>query len=369
MSKVFLREKKLLHGKKGLYLDFYPPIINPETGKPTRREHLKLNVYSRPANQSEKDHNKEMRLLGEAIRAQRMIDIKNENYGFLSSARRQKDKDFLAYFRQIADSKKSGSKSNFDNWHSALKHLEKFVKNACTFAQVNEDFCRRFKDYLLTESKLSRNSCSSYFTKFQIVCRQAAEEKLFPENPCRKVKSIQPPETQREFLTIEELQLLAATPFPEYEDLRRAALFSALAGLRWSDIFKLTWREVEHSKAGGGSYVRFIQKKTEGAETLPIGDEARELLGDEGAPDEKVFPALKYYQCGHLRLWFVRAGINKNITFHSFRHTYATAQLTLGSDLYTVSKLLGHKNVQTTQIYARVIDQKKRDAANKITLK
>lgn len=57
MSKVFLREKKLLHGKKGLYLDFYPPIINPETGKPTRREHLKLNVYSRPVNQSEKGHN------------------------------------------------------------------------------------------------------------------------------------------------------------------------------------------------------------------------------------------------------------------------------------------------------------------------
>ena len=64
----------------------------------------------------------------------------------------------------------------------------------------------------------------------------------------------------------------------------------------------------------------------------------------------------------------LKAGITKNITFHCARHTYATLQLTLGTDIYTVSKLLGHKELRTTQIYAKVIDDKKKEAANKIKL-
>jgi len=119
-----------------------------------------------------------------------------------------------------------------------------------------------------------------------------------------------------------------------------------------------------------GYYIRFRQKKTKGVETLPISDQARNLLGEKGNPDDKVFDGLHYSAWSNLKLqqWMMKAGITKTITFHCARHTYATLQLTLGTDIYTVSKLLGHKELRTTQIYAKVIDDKKKEAANRIQL-
>jgi integrase len=237
MIKVFLREKQLKFGKRGLYLDFYPPVVHPETRKQTRREHLRLYVFEKPKIETEKDHNKETRLLAENIRAQRQL----------------------------------------------------------------------------------------------------------------------------------ELQKLSATPF-KYEDLRRAALFSALTGLRFSDIQKLTWEEIRQSKSQGFQ-IKFRQKKTGYAETLPISEEAVELLGARGEPAAKVFPKLADWQCEYIAGWVTSAGISKKITFHNFRHTHATLQIMLGTDIYTVSKMLGHRNLKTTEIYAKIVDEKKREAANKISLK
>lgn len=152
--------------------------------------------------------------------------------------------------------------------------------------------------------------------------------------------------------------------------LKQAALFSALTGLRFSDIEKLTWSEVQHSRAEG-YYLQFRQQKTQGVELLPISEEAVMLLGERGAPDTQVFEDLTYSAQNNtlLRDWVRAAGITKYITFHCFRHTYATLQLSHGTDIYTVSKLLGHRELKTTQIYAKVIDRSKRDAANRITLK
>jgi site-specific recombinase XerD len=94
------------------------------------------------------------------------------------------------------------------------------------------------------------------------------------------------------------------------------------------------------------------------------------LLGEKAEPIERVFKGLKYSAWHNIKLqqWVMRAGISKTITFHCARHTYATLQLTLGTDIYTVSKLLGHKDLKTTQVYAKIIDDKKKEAANKIVL-
>jgi site-specific recombinase XerD len=102
---------------------------------------------------------------------------------------------------------------------------------------------------------------------------------------------------------------------------------------------------------------------------LPISEDAFRLLGDRGKPDETVFAGLEYsYTQTCLPKWINNAGIAKECTFHSFRHTYATLQLSLGTDLYTVSKMLGHREIKTTQVYAKIIDKQKREAANKIKL-
>jgi integrase len=119
-----------------------------------------------------------------------------------------------------------------------------------------------------------------------------------------------------------------------------------------------------------GYYIRFRQKKTKGVETLPISEQAYSLLGEQGENPNKIFEGLNYSTWSNLKLqqWVMKAGISKTITFHCARHTYATLQLTMGTDIYTVSKLLGHKELRTTQIYAKVIDDKKKDAANRIKL-
>jgi integrase len=131
-----------------------------------------------------------------------------------------------------------------------LKHLESFTGGNYKFGDLNERFCLDFRDYLLHKTSLSNNSASSYFDKFKIAVRDAYKNKMLSENPAESIKSIKLQDTEREFLTLEELQKLAETRF-EYDDLRRASLFSALTGLRYSDIAKLTWKEIQQSDTSG----------------------------------------------------------------------------------------------------------------------
>ena len=198
--------------------------------------------------------------------------------------------------------------------------------------------------------------------------KEAVKDGILSSNPSAQVSGIKPGDPDREFLTLEELQA-AANEECEIPGLKNAFIFSALTGLRWSDIEKLIWSEVQYSKQSG-YYIRFRQQKTKGAETLPISEQAAQLLGDRRKASDKVFEGLHYNAWNNLKLreWMMKAGITKHITFHCARHTYATLQISLGTDIYTVSKLLGHRHLKTTEVYAKVIDHKKQEAANKIKI-
>ena len=243
--------------------------------------------------------------------------------------------------------------------------------DSTTFKDVDETFVKRFRDFLLKEplvretETLSLNSAHSYFNKFKTCLNQAYEDKIINDNPAKRVKGITPEEPEREYLTFEEVQKIANVDC-RYDVLKRAFLFSCITGLRWSDIHKLIWSEIQ--KFNGGYRITFTQKKTKGLEYLDISQQARDFLGEEGSPEDRAFKGLRYssYMNLELQKWCMKAGITKNITFHSARHTFATLQLTLGTDIYTVSKLLGHKNLKTTQVYSNIIDQKKIEAINRI---
>ena len=142
------------------------------------------------------------------------------------------------------------------------------------------------------------------------------------------------------------------------------SLFCCLTGIRWSDVQKLTWADVH--KEGDGYRIIFRQKKTKSQEYLDIGDQARDFMGEKGVLSERVFVGLKYSAWHNLEIqkWVMRAGITKDITFHCSRHTFAVLQIDLGTDIFTVSKLLGHANLKTTQIYAKIMDKKKQEAMN-----
>ncbi len=152
----------------------------------------------------------------------------------------------------------------------------------------------------------------------------------------------------------------------KYEVLKRAFLFSCLTGLRWSDIQKLTWSEVQ--KFNDGYKITFHQKKTEALQYLDISEQAYKLMGEPDEQEQRVFKSLKYdaYHNAEITKWCLKAGILKDITFHCARHTFAVLQLTMGTDIYTVSKLLGHSELKTTQIYADIIDEQRQKAMYKI---
>ncbi|GAB3339746.1 site-specific integrase [Larkinella ripae] len=369
MIKVKLRRKPITDGRSSLYLDFYPAIPHPETGKPTRREFLGLYIFNKPKTIGDKDQNRETFSLAESIRARRQLDVQQGAYGFLSD--RQRKTCFVDYFRQLAAKRKG---SNHDNWTSALAYLEEFTGGTIKMFDLTPKKCAEFREYLLSVPNrrngepLAINSALSYFNKFKAALKQAYADGLLVVDLDSKVASIKPEETSREFLTIEELQAVANTECA-IPVMKTAALFSALTGLRFSDIANLNWGEVRHTASGGYS-IQFRQQKTQGVEVLPIPEQAFELLGQRGEPGNRVFADLIYsaYNNQLLKKWIKDAGITKEITFHCFRHTYATLQLTMGTDIYTVSKMLGHRELKTTQIYAKIVDQKKREATDKIKL-
>lgn len=375
--KVKLRQKKISGNRQSLYLDFYPPIPHPDTGKPTRREFLGLYLFDKPKNPIDKQHNKEVLQLAQQIRQKRDNYLsKPEIYtGYEKEQLRLKElgeRNFVEYFKQLARKRKA---SNHDNWVSALNYLEAFTNGNLKFANLNERTCNEFREYLLaarsyrsSKANLSQNTALSYFNKFKAALKQAYKDGYLQSDLNTKIKPIKAAETKREFLTLEELNRLVKTDC-QSPLLKRAALFSALTGLRFSDIQKLVWSELEYIE-GNGYFIKFQQKKTKGVEVLPISEQAYNLLGEPGAGLQRVFPELKYsaFQNKYLYQWIGAAGITKNITFHCFRHTYATLQLASGTDIYTVSKLLGHRELKTTQVYAKIIDQTKREAADKIKL-
>lgn len=381
-TKVSLRQKKISKGRYSLYLDFYPPIPHPETGEPTRREFLGLYIYEKAKTPIDKQHNTETIQIGESIRQKRENFLnKPEIYSEYEKEQLRKkalgEQCFIEYFTKLANKRKA---SNHDNWVSALNYIEAFTNGKLKFADLNEKFFEDFKEYLLTtkskksdKTTLSQNSAVSYFNKVKAALKQAYKDGILQTDLNAKISPIKAAETRREYLTLDELNKLAKTDCNN-PLLKRAALFSALTGLRFSDIQKMTWGELEYIN-GQGYFLNFNQKKTKGVEVLPISEQAYSFTEGTENPkdmpqDKPVFEGLKYsaYHNKHLFQWIGAAGITKDITFHCFRHTFATLQLFNGTDIYTVSKMLGHKDLKTTQVYAKIVDEAKRTAANKIKL-
>lgn len=340
ITKVKLRRKAITQGRYTLYLDYYPGIRNPQTMKIIYKEYLGIYIFQEPKNQLEREYNEEMLLKAEIIRTMRVKSLVNEEYGFLDKHKLKGD--FLAYFRSFLMKKAP-------KWKMVYAHFENFTNGKCTFAEVNVDLCRKFREYLLNANqfkfknkKLEHNSAAGYFSTFRGLLKIAYRDKMFRENVNDFLEKIEYKDVKKEYLTGEELYRLANTPC-EIPVLKAASLFACLTGLRISDILQLEWNHIV-TASEGGYCMRIRTEKTEAETTLPISDEALELYGKRGTG--KVFKELKRSMIQHpLQKWLKQAGIEKNITFHLARHTFATLQIALNTDIFTVSKMLTHKNV------------------------
>jgi integrase len=356
---INLRETKLTKNRVRISLEIY------YRGK-SRYENLGLFYYEKPSTKEEREHNKRTRDLAENIKSKRILEVQDNRYNVITGFKSQGS--FLQYFKKLTEERRR-SAGNYGNWYSTNKHLLGFANGRdIKFADCDEIFLNQFKKYLLQgrvtkgNQNLSSCSASSYLNKIKAALNQAFDDKIINDNPSKRVKGIKVPEGRREYLLAEDLRKLYNTGCM-VPILKNAFLFSCLTGLRWSDINKLTWKEVIYSEAEKMHKIHYTQKKTKGVEYHPISEAAYKLLGNREDDDARVFKGLKYSAWYNLRLaqWVMDAGINKKITFHCARHTYATLLLTSGGDIYTVSSLLGHRDLKTTQIYAKIIDQKKND--------
>jgi len=373
MANVTLRNKKIANGKLSLYLDFYPEIINPKSGKLTRREFLKLKIFENPKNELEREHNSTQVQLAEQIRSKRLMDIRNKEYGLKEHM--NLDINFYNFFQSVVtDYYNNGSKGNYHCWKSSLDYWKKFIGKSLSSKQLLPYHVEKYREFLLStkslrneEREICRNTASTYYKNFISILKRANKKKLLASNLAEDAVYIKEEDTYRDYLTEEELQELSKTPCA-LPSLKRMAFFSVMTGLRFSDILNLQWENIFQDKSQG-YYIKLKEQKTGNIQNHFIPDNAYSLLLKEDTNEGSVFIDIKYTQITRpLKEWLDAAGMKKKISFHNFRHTYATLQLSKGTDIYTLSKMLGHKNVSTTQIYGKVMDKQKIEASKKLNL-
>lgn len=359
---ITLRKRTTGKEKTALYLDIL------HNGK-RRRESLNLFLYNDPKNKLEQIENKKTIDLADRLRSERLIELQDDRYG---THRQDNRKDnFIKFFEQKTEDRRE-SHGNYGNWDSALKHLKKCYGDVVTMEELTSTKVLKFHEFLKDKARtksnqpLSQNSKYSYLNKFKACLKLAYKERLINENLSDFVPGFKQAEPSREYLTFEEVQKLSETDCP-YAILKKAFLFSCLTGIRWSDIQRMTWANLRFVEKRGYELC-FRQQKTGGMEYLPISQQAVDLLGERGDSEDRLFIGLKY--SSHINYgivqWMQLAGIKKKISFHCARHTHAVLLLENGADIYTVSKMLGHRELKTTQIYAKVVDSKKIEAVNLI---
>jgi integrase len=328
---------------------------------------------------SEKD--RDTMLYADNIRKLRQKEYDNAELYSEDDKRKAEEKqksevNFIEYFAGLNTTRNAtSSEGNKKNWRLAMASIVRYAGEYKLFRDIDEKWCETFKIFLLTvpmasrkkESYLSKNTASQYFAIFKMGLHQAFLEGYLRDDISARLRGIEAQESRREYLTMDELNTLAATP-SRHSVVKNAALFSALTGLRHCDILKLRWEEIQQD--GDKYQLHFTQRKTGGVEYMPISQQAVDICGEPQQSDDLVFPDLPEVKAipHFLNPWLKAAGIKKKITFHCFRHTFATLQLSNGTDIYTVSKMLGHSNLKYTQVYAKVVDEKKEKAANAIKL-
>lgn len=360
---VRVRYKALSDGSQSVYLDIY---------RDGKRQYEFLKLYLIPeTNAAAKAQNKATLAAVNTIKSQRIIELTNNVAGLKNTSQRSRLLllDWMQTYKESQE--KKGVRGSDKLISNTINVLRAFDEKAA-MRDINRDFCLAFIDYMrnvyvsASGRKLSQFSCVSYFGCFRGALNAAVREDIIAENPINKLNTdekIKMPESKREYLTIDEVKTLIDTPCRR-EDIKSAFLFSCYCGLRISDVLALKWKDVDCT--GEQWRINIIMQKTRQPLYLPLSMQARKWMPERNgaAEEDSVFATLSCEDTCNVQIkpWVREAGITKHVTYHTARHTFATMLLTLGADLYTVCKLLGHTDVKTTQIYAKIINKKKDDA-------
>lgn len=378
-----LGAKVLTDGRESIFLDFYlgfEMAISAKSGKEYKkvnntREFLKLYLWQAPRTPIERQQNKETLELAKKIRYERGQELLESAEGY----RLKKDRkvNFLDYFQAYID---NYTKKDYRMLSMALNRFKDFCRDtpkyrryqkSITPEQITRDMMTAFTEYLQSRSK--GEGAKSIYQRFKKVIKYAIEHDVMIKNPCTGISiKVDDQILKKDILSIEEEQALIATHYDnENPNIRRAFIFCLYCGLRFCDVKDLTYRNVDYSN----KLLKFEQNKTKGHSAtsgvvIPLNDNLLTFIGDapaDGNLDALIFSLPSYEMCSKaIRRWVKRAGINKHISWHCARHSFAVNILNNGANIKTVASLLGHSGLKHTEKYTRAIDSLKQDAINSL---
>ena len=376
--KIEIRTRELKNGNRTIYLDFY------DKG---RRWYEYPKLYLVPDSSPHAGElNKNAMDRAVAIRAKRLLGETPEDDG---KPAEEKDEKILVSAWMEEYARTMHANTGFSS--SYLRHIDTIIRMVndymahiknlrLTMDRIDRDFYRGFLHYMsdIHECKTSdgktRRLAKSTIHLFQqtmnTMLNQAVRDGIIRCNPYQLLsrdERVSKPSVRRDFLTREELHRLMEVRTLSVTT-KSAFMFCCFTGLRYSDLKQLKWGDIEKTQAG--TVIRIAaMKKTEKPVTVPLGTNALAWLPERGdrTPDDTVFDITTCSGCdAALKTMAKRAGINKRVSFHTSRHTFATLTLAATNDIATVSELLGHTSVAMTQVYAEVLMEDKVTAVNKL---
>lgn len=337
---VILRSKKLRDGRKSLFLDVYSK---------GQRKFIFLGLYlGRDASE-----NRSVMEIANKTRLKMELEQASGRLGVTLS---RKDILLSEFLEGLLKGKEQANTKSFKK---ALHHIELFGGKGLTVKNLNPIWVEDFKNYLL--QKVQASTASLYLSKLKTLMKAAVKQELIPRDPCEGI-SIRVPETAPKYLTLAEVRLLMKTPISNTQ-VRDAFLFGIMSGLRWSDITALKWTDIIDNT------VLIKQQKTQRMVSIPLSKYAIELLEFQkntptpsGQDDTQVFklPCTSVVQ-RTLKSWAKKSGINKSISPHWSRHSFATLLINAGADPYVISSLMGHTKVGMTLRYANLLNPRKQE--------
>ncbi len=393
-----LKASKLSDGRLSLYLEYHlgssRELITDESGNPIyydsgamkgkpkykikhsrRKEVLKLYLIDNPRTSTDRNNNKEIMRIAEAIRFEKAQELLNEKEGY----RLKKDKsvNFIDYFqdyinrytkRDLRTLKMALSDFKaFLNESNDYRHLSTTIKTT----EISKDLIIAFTEWLRNNHK--GEGANTVYKRFKKVINYAIEHDLIKKNPCTGiVVKVDENKLTKAILSLEEIELLMSTHYKgENDNIKRAFLFCCFTGLRFCDVKDLTFANIDYSN----KLITFEQNKTKGHSSsssvvIQFRDDYLKLIGKPTAEQNRnslIFDLPSYISCcNHVKKWVQEAGIDKHITWHCARHSFALNILNNGANIKVVSNLLGHSSLRHTEKYVRAVDSLKKEAINSL---
>lgn len=425
-----LCQRVLANGEISLFLEFYRgrsesprldaegnPMFYPEgsklAGKPMMivkhsrsKENLGLYLKANPRTPQERQRNKDTLTIAKEIKFKRSQEFLQDRSGYSIT---KKTENIIAFFDEYTSEYKNKDVRNirlainrFKSFlrlyypHTATRkpsneieqikrdrkraykgingkhevNENEFYNFRLSPAQFTPDLVQKFIVHLRENSKGS--GAATAFERFKKIVKYATAKGVLKVNICADMVCKRSKSFDKDILSAEEIRQLISTHYDkESPTIRRAFIFSLYTGIRFCDIKELTFENVDFAN----NRLEFEQAKTKGHSensrvTIPLRDDLLVLIGKpQKSKKERIFDLPSHTMClKALRHWTARAGIEKHITWHCARHSFATNILTNGANVKVVADLLGHSGLSYVERYTRAIDSKKQEAINSLPI-